>query len=89
MTQESNTSRYVSLQLVKTRHKSSPIRTEKVFGVEVFEPEVGEPYMIHAPPLDPEMSIRVIRTSVVQKIEKGDGFILLETLNSTYKVESL
>jgi hypothetical protein len=60
------------------------VRTSTVVGDCDDYPVVGEPFVMTAAPIDPMCDIRVISTSIVQKVTKQTNEFIVETMNSTY-----
>lgn len=73
---------YGLLRKIETNHQR--LRTETVQGDFEKLPVVGESFVIASEPLDPAATIRIVTTSVVQKIEQRGYDITFHTLNSVY-----
>lgn len=74
----------IETNTVKGEH---PLRTTKIDGTYLFQPEVGRGFRFFSESLTPGGLWREITTSIVQSVEdKGSGVKLLKTLNSTYEL---
>jgi hypothetical protein len=79
------------LTLHATDHDKDPLRTKEVIGFCDHEPIEGQPFRMHAAPLDPDAHIRMIDTSVIQERDASDNGHKIEfrTENSNYTWEFL
>jgi hypothetical protein len=72
----------IHCKLTKIQSTHQKLRTDVIEGWCYHLPIVGEAFSIFSDPLDPEMQVRVVRTSTVVDVYV-DRF---ETLNSTYEL---
>lgn len=63
------------------------IRTHTTDGHCYNLPTVGKPFEMFSDPINKNASCRWITTSTVQNVIKETDHILIETMNSTYKLE--
>jgi hypothetical protein len=71
------------IALTKLGEVVAPPKTGGVIGWEYTPPQKGRPYVIYL-----EKGL-VLRTSLVQEVQKGRNTLLLKTLNSLYRVDYL
>jgi hypothetical protein len=67
--------------MIPQRAYVSGPRMDHTRGVMVFEPRVGEPMQLF---LD---NGKVVRTSIVRTVTRDSGELVIDTLNSRYRVE--
>lgn len=84
----------LNLRLTRISSNHNRLRTNEVVGWGEKIPEVGEPFTMTAPPLDPEAGFRYVTTSPVKSVApiKNDDAVvgyLFNTENSTYQVDIL
>ena len=66
----------------------SNVRTDLVTGVAEFYPSVGERFTMFSNALNDNFDFRMVSTSEVKTISNlGPGSVIIETLNSSYKLE--
>ncbi len=70
--------------LFKRESTHQNLRTNEVAGDYVFEPTVGEHFVIIGESLDPTKDLRMVRTSPVTAVEKDGATINFTTQNSKY-----
>jgi hypothetical protein len=63
------------------------VRTDVVIGSCVDYPKIGEEFLMLAESLDRTKDLRIVRTTSVKSITEQDKSLLIETQNSTYKLE--
>lgn len=77
-------------KLTKVESTHNNLRTNEIVGRPLFIPEVGRSFIMWSEPLDKDMDIRQITTSVVKSVELiGDNLYEFKTMNSIYKLEIL
>ena len=74
----------VTLRKVKG---GSAIRTDETVGRCHRLPAIGESFEMFSEPLDKNACVRWLTTSTVQNITSEDSDMLIETRNSTYRLE--
>lgn len=67
----------------------SAIRTNNVKGFCLKLPHVGECFRMFGPSLTPEGEVRTVSTSTVKEVANEDGYLIIKTENSVYKLELL
>lgn len=73
------------LERLDSTHQN--MRTPTMIGTVPFAPECGFRFRIMGDPIDTDLDIRIITTSVVQSILiDSDAGITFKTLNSTYRL---
>lgn len=65
----------------------SSVRTETTVGHCHNLPEVGKSFAMFSEPLVRDYGVRWITTSTVQNIVEEADCVLIETMNSTYRLE--
>lgn len=63
------------------------IRTHTTDGHCYDLPTVGKSFEMFSDPIDKNASCRWITTSTVQKVTQDESCVIIETMNSTYKLE--
>jgi len=63
------------------------IRTHTTDGRCYSLPTVGKSFEMFSDPLNKNASVRWITTSTVQQVTQEESCVIIETLNSTYKLE--
>ena len=77
--------KYITLKKIESTH--SNLRTDEVVGMTSALPKVGESFFMYTDkPLDPQMSMRAIRTSIVQEVKIVEDEIVFKTVNSMYSI---
>lgn len=74
----------ITLSKVKN---GAAIRTDITVGYCHSLPVVGKSFEMFSEPIDKNASVRWITTSTVQKVTPDENSVIIETLNSTYKLE--
>ncbi len=74
----------VTLRKIESNH--SNLRTPEVVGTATNLPEIGEPFIMYAPPIDQQASVRVIRTSPVVTVDGTRSQTMFRTENSLYEL---
>ena len=65
----------------------SNVRTDVTVGHCHRLPSIGESFEMFSEPLTKGMGVRWITTSTIQKIVPQEDCVMIETRNSTYKLE--
>jgi len=80
----------VKVLLTKLFSSHENLRTRSVMGFSHDLPVVGEPFVLFSNPLDPAASIRVVRTTPVEKtLDPPNGSSEFWTANSHYRIDIL
>lgn len=74
-----------SVTLSKVKNGSA-IRTDTTVGHCHSLPVVGESFRMFSEPLNRDASVRWITTSTVQKVTPDETGLIVETMNSTYRL---
>jgi hypothetical protein len=72
---------------IKKIKGGTAIRTDVTVGRCHNLPVVGESFEMFSEPLNKNASVRWITTSTVQNVVEETDYILIETKNSTYRLE--
>ena len=76
---------YITLKKIESTHKN--LRTDEVKGGCYYLPEVGSRFAMYTDkPLDPDMDMRFVYTSVVQEVRTVEDEIVFKTENSIYSI---
>ena len=74
-----------SVTLSKVKNGAA-IRTDTAIGHCHTLPVVGKSFEMFSAPLNKNASVRWITTSTVQKVTPDENSVIIETLNSTYRL---
>lgn len=78
------------VRLQKGERSDGVFRTQEIFGELRSVVEVGQSLVMFGKPLDPNMSLRMVTTSPIAKIEPIQGGVLFETVTgSLYQLDDV
>ena len=78
------------VRLTKIESNHNNLRTDTIEGCTAKLPQVREPFCMYAEPIDPDASVRFIKTTLVAEITSPVvGEFEFKTKNSTYRLTVL
>lgn len=78
--------RSYTLTVIGTRHAKSPLRTEAVDCDLAHPLTVGSPMVLHADPVDPATTVRIITTTNVESVYGTPDDCVVTTGNTIYRL---
>jgi hypothetical protein len=81
----------LKVKLTRIRSNHNFLRTSEIVGKTAHIPEVGEEFMLFAPPLETKIGFRTVRTTKIREClyDKGARKFIFQTANSLYALQVL